>query len=115
ASSTSTTRWTAGRAKRVRTATSHAAPPPPRAPPRSPTAFRIAARCSTSSGQLVWQARDRPVIDPAMEFRELARINGGYAEARILHAAVTLGLFDRLDAPRRTGPPARHARATHAP
>ena len=33
-----------------------------------------------------------------MEFRELARINGGYAEARILQAAVTLGLFDRLDA-----------------
>ena len=33
-----------------------------------------------------------------MEFRELARISGGYAEARILHAAVTLGLFDRLDA-----------------
>jgi 3-hydroxy-5-methyl-1-naphthoate 3-O-methyltransferase len=32
-----------------------------------------------------------------MEFRELARINGGYAEARILHAAVTLGLFDQLD------------------
>lgn len=37
-----------------------------------------------------------------MEFRELARINGGYAEARILHAAVTLGLFDRLDAAGRT-------------
>jgi SAM-dependent methyltransferase len=33
-----------------------------------------------------------------MEFRELARINGGYAEARILQAAVTLGLFDQLDA-----------------
>jgi SAM-dependent methyltransferase len=33
-----------------------------------------------------------------MEFRELARINGGYAEARILQTAVTLGLFDRLDA-----------------
>jgi SAM-dependent methyltransferase len=33
-----------------------------------------------------------------MEFRELARIGGGYAEARILHAAVTLGLFDQLDA-----------------
>jgi SAM-dependent methyltransferase len=32
-----------------------------------------------------------------MEFRELARINGGCAEARILQAAVTLGLFDRLD------------------
>ncbi len=32
-----------------------------------------------------------------MEFRELARINGGYAEARILQAAVTLGLFDQLD------------------
>lgn len=38
-----------------------------------------------------------------MEFRELARINGGYAEARILHAAVTLGLFDQLDATGRTG------------
>ncbi len=33
-----------------------------------------------------------------MEFRELARLNGGYAEARILHAAVMLGLFDALDA-----------------
>jgi SAM-dependent methyltransferase len=33
-----------------------------------------------------------------MEFRELARIDGGHAEARILHAAVTLGLFDQLDA-----------------
>jgi precorrin-6B methylase 2 len=33
-----------------------------------------------------------------MEFRELSRINGGYAEARILQAAVTLGLFDQLDA-----------------
>ncbi len=33
-----------------------------------------------------------------MEFRELARINGGHVESRILHAAVTLGLFDRLDA-----------------
>lgn len=33
-----------------------------------------------------------------MEFRELARLNGGYAEARILHAAVTLGVFDALDA-----------------
>src|SRR5262249_42727362 len=48
--------------------------------------------------RLVWQAPDRPVTYPAMEFRELARINGGYAEARILQAAVTLGLFDRLDA-----------------
>jgi SAM-dependent methyltransferase len=38
-----------------------------------------------------------------MEFRELARINGGYAEARILHAGVMLGLFDQLDA---TGRPA---------
>lgn len=37
-----------------------------------------------------------------MEFRELARINGGYAEARILHTAVTLGLFDQLDAAGRT-------------
>lgn len=37
-----------------------------------------------------------------MEFRELARINGGYAEARILQAAVTLGLFDHLDAAGRT-------------
>jgi SAM-dependent methyltransferase len=33
-----------------------------------------------------------------MEFRELARINSGYAESRILHAAVTLGVFDALDA-----------------
>jgi hypothetical protein len=33
-----------------------------------------------------------------MEFRELARVNGGYAEARILHAAVSLGVFDALDA-----------------
>src|SRR6266850_3584877 len=33
-----------------------------------------------------------------MEFRELARLNGGYADARILHAAVSLGLFDALDA-----------------
>lgn len=33
-----------------------------------------------------------------MEFRELARINGGHAESRILHAAVTLGVFDALDA-----------------
>ena len=33
-----------------------------------------------------------------MEFRELARLNGGYAESRILHAAVSLGVFDALDA-----------------
>jgi SAM-dependent methyltransferase len=33
-----------------------------------------------------------------MEFRELARLNGGYAESRILHAAITLGVFDALDA-----------------
>ena len=33
-----------------------------------------------------------------MEFRELARINSSYAEARILQTAVTLGLFDQLDA-----------------
>jgi SAM-dependent methyltransferase len=32
-----------------------------------------------------------------MEFRELARLNGSYAEARILHAAVLVGLFDALD------------------
>jgi SAM-dependent methyltransferase len=32
-----------------------------------------------------------------MEFRELARINSGYAEARILQAAVALGFFDQLD------------------
>jgi SAM-dependent methyltransferase len=37
-----------------------------------------------------------------MEFRELARLNGGYAESRILHAAVTLGIFDALDASGRT-------------
>jgi hypothetical protein len=49
-----------------------------------------------------------------MEFRELARINGGYAEARILQAAVTLGLFDQLDAAGRsaaTSPARRHGRA----
>jgi len=33
-----------------------------------------------------------------MEFRELARVNGGYAESRILHAAVVLGVFDALSA-----------------
>ncbi len=33
-----------------------------------------------------------------MEFRELARLNGGFAESRILHAAVSLGVFDALDA-----------------
>ena len=32
-----------------------------------------------------------------MEFRELARINGAYAEARILQTAVELGVFDALD------------------
>ncbi len=37
-----------------------------------------------------------------MEFRELARLNGGYAESRILHAGVTLGVFDALDASGRT-------------
>jgi precorrin-6B methylase 2 len=37
-----------------------------------------------------------------MEFRELARINGGFVESRILHAAVSLGLFDALDAGGRT-------------
>lgn len=37
-----------------------------------------------------------------MEFRELARINGGYAESRILHAAVKLGVFDALDRGGRT-------------
>jgi SAM-dependent methyltransferase len=37
-----------------------------------------------------------------MEFRELARLNGGYVESRILHAAVTLKLFDVLDASGRT-------------
>ncbi|MCC6764283.1 MAG: methyltransferase domain-containing protein [Deltaproteobacteria bacterium] len=49
-----------------------------------------------------------------MEFRELARINGGYAEARILHAAVTLGLFDRLDAPGRTAAAIAAAAGTDA-
>jgi SAM-dependent methyltransferase len=39
-----------------------------------------------------------------MEFRELARLNGAYAESRILHAAVTLGVFDALDAAGRTAP-----------
>jgi SAM-dependent methyltransferase len=37
-----------------------------------------------------------------MEFRELARLNGGYVESRILHAAVTLELFDALGASGRT-------------
>jgi SAM-dependent methyltransferase len=37
-----------------------------------------------------------------MEFRELARINSGYAESRILHAAVTLGVFDALEPGGRT-------------
>jgi SAM-dependent methyltransferase len=37
-----------------------------------------------------------------MEFRELARINGSYAESRILHTAVALGVFDALDAGGRT-------------
>ncbi|MEB2283484.1 MAG: hypothetical protein B6D46_06920 [Polyangiaceae bacterium UTPRO1] len=49
-----------------------------------------------------------------MEFRELARIGGGYAEARILHAAVTLGLFDRLDASGRTAAAIAAAAATDA-
>ena len=39
-----------------------------------------------------------------MEFRELARINGGYAEARILQTAVELGIFDVLDASGQTAP-----------
>lgn len=38
-----------------------------------------------------------------MEFRELARLNGGYVESRILHAAVTVELFDALDASGRSG------------
>jgi precorrin-6B methylase 2 len=37
-----------------------------------------------------------------MEFRELARLNGGYAESRILHAAVEVGIFDALDTAGRT-------------
>ncbi len=37
-----------------------------------------------------------------MEFRELARLGGGHAEARILQTAVTLGIFDALDASGRT-------------
>lgn len=49
-----------------------------------------------------------------MEFRELARINGGYAEARILHAAVTLGLFDRLDAGGRSATAIASAAGTDA-
>jgi SAM-dependent methyltransferase len=49
-----------------------------------------------------------------MEFRELARINGGYAEARILQAAVTLGLFDRLDAAGRTAAAIADAAGTDA-
>lgn len=49
-----------------------------------------------------------------MEFRELARINGGYAEARILQAAVTLGLFYRLDAAGRTATAIAEDAATDA-
>jgi len=49
-----------------------------------------------------------------MEFRELARINGGYAEARILQAAVTLGLFDQLDAAGRPAPAIAAAAGTDA-
>jgi len=49
-----------------------------------------------------------------MEFRELARINGGYAEARILHAAVTLGLFDALDHVGRTAADIATRLATNA-
>lgn len=37
-----------------------------------------------------------------MEFRELARLNSGYAESRILQAAVNLGIFDALEAGGRT-------------
>jgi len=45
------------------------------------------------------------LIEPApMEFRELSRLNGGFAESRILHAAVTLGVFDALDAGGSTAP-----------
>jgi hypothetical protein len=49
-----------------------------------------------------------------MEFRELARINGGYAEARILQAAVTLGLFDQLDAAGRSAATVAGAAGTDA-
>ena len=49
-----------------------------------------------------------------MEFRELARINGGYAEARILQAGVTLGLFDHLDASGRSAAAVATAGGTDA-
>ena len=49
-----------------------------------------------------------------MEFRELSRINGGYAEARILQAAVTLGLFDQLDASGRSAAAIAVAAGTEA-
>jgi SAM-dependent methyltransferase len=49
-----------------------------------------------------------------MEFRELARLNGGYAEARILQAAVTLGLFDHLDAAGRSAAAIAAAAGTNA-
>src|ERR1700686_2246220 len=49
-----------------------------------------------------------------MEFRELARLNGSYAEARILHAAVTLKLFDALDSSGRTAGEIATLRGTNA-
>ncbi len=49
-----------------------------------------------------------------MEFRELARISGDYAAARILHTAVTLGLFDRLEASGRSGAAIAAAAGTDA-
>ncbi len=49
-----------------------------------------------------------------MEFRELARLNGGYVESRILHAAVALGVFDALDAAGRTAADAAAALGTNA-
>ena len=49
-----------------------------------------------------------------MEFRELARLNGGYVESRILHAAVTLGIFDALDASGRSGDDVGRALGTDA-
>src|SRR5262249_32837168 len=65
--------------------------------PRSARRAHACRRVATRAPRIAWQAQSRPVTYAAMEFRELARINGGYAEARILHSAVTLGLFDQLD------------------
>jgi SAM-dependent methyltransferase len=47
-----------------------------------------------------------------MELRELARLNGGYVESRILHAGVTLGLFDVLEDRGRTADDVARAAGT---